>query len=116
MRKNCYFDYLWIDDFCDMLEKFILMENPQFHTYNAVSGQRIDLLTLANIVNEIAGSRSDIIVCNEGLANEYTAVNRRMREEFPNLKYTDIRDSIKQLYSWYQSIEEEIDIYSLIYG
>ena len=36
IRKNCYFDYLWIDDFCRMLEKFMELEKPLYHVYNAV--------------------------------------------------------------------------------
>ena len=116
LRKNCYFDYLWIDDFCGMLEAFIKLEQPQHHVYNAVSGMRIDLLSLAQIVNDVADKRQEIVVCQEGEANEYTANNNRILEELPSVQFTDIRDSVSQLYSWYKDCQDEIDIYSLIYG
>lgn len=116
LRKNCYFDYLWIDDFCKMLEQFMQLEKPQYHVYNAVRGERIDLLSLAKIVNEVADTKQKIIVCQEGWANEYTANNDRMREELPELSFTDIKESVRELYAWYRLHQDEIDVYSLIYG
>lgn len=116
IRKNCYFDYLWIDDFCRMLEKFMRLEKPQYHVYNAVRGERVDLLSLAKIVNEIADTKQEIIVCQEGYANEYTANNDRICKELPDLKFTDIKESVSALYTWYRMHQNEIDVYSLIYG
>lgn len=116
IRQNCYFDYLWIDDFCRMLELFLELDKPLHHVYNAVRGEKIDLLSLADIVNEMAESRQEIIVCKEGYANEYTACNDRIMQELSSMEYTDIRTSVRELYSWYQEHLEEIDIYSLIYG
>lgn len=116
MRKNCYFDYLWIDDFCRMLEKFMQIEKPLHHVYNAVRGERVDLRSLAEIVNEIADARQEIIVCQEGYANEYTACNERICREIPGLEFTDIRESVRSLFEWYKLHLDEIDTYSLIYG
>ncbi len=116
LRKNCYFDYLWIDDFCRMLEGFIRLEKPQYQVYNAVRGERIDLLSLARAVNEIADTRQEIIVCQEGYANEYTADNSRILKELPKMRFTDIKESVSALYSWYKLHQNEIDVYSLIYG
>ena len=116
LRKNCYFDYLWIDDFCKMLEQFMQLEKPKHHVYNAVRGERIDLLSLAKIVNEVADTKQEIVVCQEGWANEYTANNDRILEELPELEFTDIKESVRKLYEWYRLHQDEIDVYSLIYG
>ena len=116
MRRNCYFDYLWIDDFCCMLEKFIKIDKPIFHTYNAVRGESIDLYKLAEIVNEISENPQRIIICQEGLANEYTANNDRILKEIPNMSFTDMKYAVRQLYLWYQTNIDTIDKYSLIYG
>lgn len=116
LRQNCYFDYLWIDDFCHMLEKFIKIEKPAYHVYNAARGEKIDLLSLAHIVNEIADEKREIYVCREGYANEYTASNARIMQEIPDIVYTDIKESVRQLYMWYREHLGEIDTYSLIYG
>ena len=116
LRKNCYFDYLWIDDFCKMLEQFMQLEKPRYHVYNAVRGERIDLLSLAELVNEVADTKQEIVVCQEDLANEYTASNDRILEELPELGFTDIKESVRELYAWYRLHQDEIDVYSLIYG
>ena len=115
LRRDCYFDYLWIDDFCKMLELFIKIDKPNYHVYNAVRGQRINLLELANIVSVVAGNKQDIFVCQEGLANEYTASNERIMREIPEMTFASIENSVKELYEWYKKKQEEIDIYSLIY-
>lgn len=115
LRQNCYFDYLWIDDFCRMLEKFIQIECPKYHVYNAVRGERIDLLSLAHIVNEVADEKHEIIVCKEGYANEYTANNDRIMQEIGDMTYTDMKSSVSQLYRWYKQHQDEIDVESLIY-
>lgn len=116
LRQNCYFDYLWIDDFCRMLEEFMMLEHPKYHVYNAVRGEKIDLLSLAHIVNEVADDKREIFVCREGYANEYTANNDRMIQELPDISFTDIKVSVSQLYEWYRKNLQEIDTYSLIYG
>ena len=116
IRKNCYFDYLWIDDFCRMLEKFMELEKPLYHVYNAVRGERVDLRSLAEMVNEIADTKQEIIVCQEGFANEYTASNERICTELPDLRFTDGKEAVSALYAWYRRHQKEIDLYSLIYG
>lgn len=116
MRKNCYFDYLWIDDFCQMLESFMKLENPRYHVYNAVRGEKIDLLSLAHLVNEAADDKQEIIVCQEGFANEYTASNERIMREIPDMEYTDMKTAVGKLYAWYREHQSDIDTYSLIYG
>lgn len=116
MRKNCYFDYLWIDDFCILLEKFILLKNPKYHVYNAVSGKSIDLYTIAEIVKKVSGKNSDIVVCQPGYANEYTACNDRILDEIPDMVFTDMEHAIEKLYRWYEVNQEMIDVYSLVYG
>ena len=116
MRMNCYFDYLWIEDFCVLLEKFLLLERPKYHVYNAVSGTRMDLHTIAELVNKVSGKEQKILVCRPGLANEYTASNQRILEELPDLVFTPMEQAIETLYRWYEENQEKIDIYSLIYG
>lgn len=116
MRQNCYFDYLWIDDFCRLVEMFLRLPNPRYHVYNAVSGIRVSLYELAQLVNEAADKPQDIIVCNEGWANEYTANNDRICAELPEWKLTELSVAVKELYGWYKENIESVDSYSLIYG
>lgn len=114
IRQNVYFDYLWIEDFCKIIEWFINHE-PKCHSYNVVSGKRIDLYTLAKKVVQISGKDLPIYVCKEGFANEYTAGNQRLLDEIGNFQYTSLDESIKCLYQWYEERQDNIDIYSLLY-
>lgn len=116
LRRNCYFDYLWIDDFCRMLEAFMKLDHPKYHVYNAVRGEKYDLYTLAEIVNKVADASQPIITCQEGYANEYTANNNRILLELPDIRFTDMYDAVRELYDWYKQHEDEINVLSLIYG
>lgn len=115
MRRNVYFDYLWIDDFIRMLLKLIDKDKPCHKTYNMVSGKKISLLELCDIVNEISGADAPVYVCNPGLAKEYTASNERFLAEFPDFEYTSMQDSIANLYSWFSEHKDEIVLEKMIY-
>lgn len=112
IRKNVYFDYLWINDFCKILE-FFLFHEPQYHTYNIVSGKKISLEEICQQVIKISGKKLPVYICKEGLANEYTASNRRLLEEYSELKFTSLEEAVQKLYNWYE--KREIDIYKLLY-
>lgn len=115
IRQNVYFDYLYINDFCKMLKKFISIEKPKYHTYNITSGRRISLVEIADIVKNVSGKDIPVYICKEGLANEYTASNKRLLDEIGWGGFEDYFESINDLYKWYEGITEEIDITSLLY-
>lgn len=108
LNRNVVFDYLYIDDFCEMVYKILSKDTPSYHTYNMVSGSKVDLLTLCDIVNDIASKkghmRQAVTVESEGLNLEYTASNDRFMAEFPDIKIMDIRDSVGKLYSCYEAV------------
>ena len=114
IRQNVYFDYLWVEDFCRMIELF-LEKKPQYHTYNMVSGTRISLREICDMVRKISGRDLPVYVCREGTANEYTASNERFRKECPDFVYTAPEVAIERLYRWYEQKEEQIDLYRLLY-
>ncbi len=97
-----------------MLERF-LHKDLKYHTYNMVSGQKINLKEICSYVLQISGKELPVIVCREGLANEYTASNERFINECGEFVYTPIEKSIEMLYQWYAENEEMIDIYKLLY-
>lgn len=114
MRQNVYFDYLWVEDFCKMIQ-FFLHHKPQYHTYNAVSGQRISLEEICQTVLRISGKTLPVYTCKQGLANEYTASNARIVKELGAFEYTPIDTAIELLYRWYEEREEKIELYKLLY-
>lgn len=63
-----------------MVERFLEKE-PQYHTYNMVSGQKISLQEICDLVFKISGKKLLVYVCKEEFVNEYTASNRRFMNE-----------------------------------
>lgn len=114
MRQNVYFDYLFIDDFLKILDKFLELDAPNYHSYNIVSGKRVDLQSICLLINKLTNKEHRIIICKEGLGNEYTASNERICNEI-DIKYTPFEESVKWLYNYYESIKSEIDIGRLLY-
>ena len=106
--QNVYFDFMYIDDLLRIIEYFI--SNKAGHkVYNVASGKRIDLLTIAKLINKISKYQSKIIVKNPGLNNEYTVSIQRLKEEIPNFKFTPMSLALKWLYSWYEPNIDKID-------
>ena len=114
MRQNVYFDYLFMDDFLQILDKFLELDAPKFHSYNIVSGKRVDLQSICLLLNKLTNKEHRIIICKEGLGNEYTASNERICNEI-DIKYTPFEESVKWLYNYYESIKFDIDIGKLLY-
>lgn len=114
MRQNVYFDYLYINDFLRILDTFLHIEKPKYHSYNCVRGERYDLLSLCKILNKVSNKENRIIVCKDGLGNEYTASNERLINEIP-ITFTLIEDSIEEMYNYYSENKEIIDISKLLY-
>lgn len=114
IRQNVYFDYLYIDDFCKIINWFI-DNDPKYKDYNITSGKRIDLISLADIVKKVSNKEVPVYLCNEGLAKEYSASNQRMVYEMGHFYFTPIKDAIRDLYNWYNDFEEQINIESLLY-
>lgn len=115
IRQNLYFDYLYIADFCRMVKKFIDISKPKYHTYHMTSGKRIDLRSLAEIVVKISRKEIPVIVCKDGIGNEYTASNDRIIEEIGMIDFTPYEEAIRELYNWYQAREADIDLLKLLY-
>ena len=87
----------------------------KYKDYNVVSGIKISLIELAEIVRDISGKQLPIYVAKDGVGKEYTADNKRLLSELKDFEYTSIKDSIRELYDWYSSCKETIDIYPLLY-
>ena len=105
IRQNVYFDYLYIDEFCSMLKCIIDAPILKHHSYNMVSGKKISLVEICEIINEIAISKGrqamPITILNEGLNKEYTASRDRFEAEFTDnsdWKQIDIKEAIRMLY------------------
>jgi len=107
INQNVFFDYVYIDDFIKIIDYFI-NNNAKYKFYNIGSGQKVDILSIAEIINQVANRKSKIIIKNKGLNKENTCDNHHLIEEVKNKRFTNIKKSIKQLYLWYKNNLSEI--------
>lgn len=108
IQKNIYFDYLWIDDLCKIMEWFV--ENkPKYNHYNVCRGHKIDLYSLACMVRKILNLDCDVIIYEPGWKPEYTGNNQRLLNEIGGFKFSSFEKNIQELCDFYQSNIDLID-------
>ena len=109
INRNVYFDFLYIDDLINMIDWFIHNQSNE-KIYNVTRGQKIDLLTLSNIINESSSYKSEIKVLNDGLNNEYTSNNNRLLNELGNdFRFTSHRDAIIKMRDYFRYNLDKLD-------
>jgi GDP-L-fucose synthase len=114
IRQNAVFDYLHTDDLCKMVEHYI--ENDMTHlSYNATSGENIELLELARLVQRLVNRDVPIFVAKEGYKNAYTSSNDLILKETKVLIGSMI-DHIVNLASFYRTHMDQLDKEALLYN
>lgn len=108
LKKNAYFDYLYIDDLCKIMVWFIENE-PQYKHYNVCTSKPIDLLSLAHMINEVSGLGREIVVREEGWQLEYSGDNGRLLNEMNGFEFADKKQTIQKLWEYYEEHINEID-------
>lgn len=107
IRQNRVFDYVYIDDFVKIIEYFI--DHQGSHKfYNIGSGSKIDLVTIAHLINSVSKKKSKIQIKKPGFGYEYTCDNSRLLKEIRNIHFTDTSEAIKRLLNWYIGHKKEI--------
>ena len=114
INQNRIFSYLYINDFCRIIDH-IINKKLKHKIYNIVPDKTISLLEIAKKVKEILGKNLDIIVKSPGMGKEYTGSNARFKKELKNIKFTNIDDSLKELYDWYEENKKSINRKSLFF-
>ena len=108
LSQNVRFDYLYVDDLCKIVEWFLEHE-PNYKHYNICTGQTIDLLSLANLINEVSGLEREIRVAKEGWQIEYSGDNNRLLAEIGEFQFTDKKTSIEKMWDYYTKHIDEFD-------
>ncbi len=99
IRQNVVFSYLEVNDLCRLVYHF-LQNQPKHKFINMVPPTKVDLKTLADIVNKISGANQHVIVAKDGFANEYTGKPENLLKEIPNFDFTPLQSGIKRLYEF----------------
>lgn len=99
INNNCVFDYLFIDDFINILDHFI--EHWSNHKIiNVTPTDSISLKELADLVNLLINNQVQVKVMNNSLGLEYTGDNKILLEEIPDLRFTPMNVGLKKLMSY----------------
>ncbi len=100
--QNVVFDYLFVQDLFQVVG-LALEKDLTYNTYNVTKGEKIDLLTLASLVNQVADKKSPVKLFKPGLNFEYTGSNLRLLKELdPHIRFTPHLTAIRNLYAWYK--------------
>jgi len=109
INKNVYFDYIYIDDLLKMIN-WAIHNKTKHKIYNATRGEKIDLLTLANLVNKTSDFKVQIEVKNSGLNNEYTSNNQRILDEMKDFNFTSFENAIIKMRNYFKNNLEKLDL------
>ena len=109
INQNVKFDYLWIEDFCGMVERFLEIR-PAYRHYNITPAESMDLLSFAEMINSAAKLKSGIKTLNPGMNSEYSGCNRRILKELGGFSFTPCESGVKKLYAYYASRLDELDL------
>lgn len=113
LRQNRTFSYLYVDDLGPIVERFLTGSATEV-AYNVVPDWTDDLYDLAERVRARSGAVVPISVAASGNGIPYSATNERLRNEFPDLRFTPVDTAIDALYSWYAANEGAIDRSALV--
>ena len=108
IRQNRKFSYLDVNDLMPILE-FFIENDVQYNSYNICPDKPTSLREVAETVKQISCSDSDIIIGKDGFGYDYTGDNSRLHREFRELKFTDLRISLENLYNYYRENIQIID-------
>lgn len=108
INKNVFFDYIYIEDVVKIVEYF-LQNDSKHRIYNVTTGKKIDLVSLAKLINETSDFVSEIKVIHEGFNNEYTSDNSRLLEELGSIEFTPHREAIIRMRNYFHTILDHVD-------
>lgn len=109
INRNVNFDYLYIDDLSRILQEFI-NSVPKRRHYNITPGAPIDLVSIAQLINEASDFKSEIRVVNLGMNPEYSGDNTRLLGHLPGLTFTSYAEGIAALYNYYKAGLDSLDV------
>ena len=87
LNQNVRFHFIWIEDFCKIVDYFI--EHPTKEKFlNVAPSESIEIVELA----KLAGV--EYVVKNSGLNREYTADNTRLLKELGSFEFTTYEEGL----------------------
>jgi len=108
IKQNVYFDYLDVLDFVKIVGYFI-HHKPKFKAYNAGTGSKTDLVSIAREIVTLYGHPDyPILIGRKGYAHEYSCNTGRLFREYTRFKTTPLILSLKRLSHYYSEYTSRI--------
>jgi UDP-glucose 4-epimerase len=101
VNRNSVFDYIDVQDFARITEKFLTHKN-QFKSYNVCTATPRSLVDLATIIDQVSGRENTLTIVNGDVHSVYTGQNQRLLNEIGDFDFTPIEASVKRLFAWYE--------------
>ena len=99
INQNVVFDYLWVEDM-EKIVKYFIENEPKDNIINITPTESISLSEISEIIKEISDKEVNIIVKNPIMNNEYTGSNSLLLKNYPDLKFTQMKEGLKKLYEY----------------
>lgn len=113
LKQDRNFSYLFIEDLMPILE-FFIENTAEYKSYNIVPDEKIRLLEIAEYIKILSGKNIDIIIKKDAMGLDYTGSNKRLKQEYKEVKFTDIKNSAERLYNWYKDNKNSLDVNLLL--
>ena len=101
INQNVIYDYIYIDDFYRVVRHFV-ENNSSYKCYNVTPTQPIDLIEIANLINEVSDHKVPVVVLNDGVGVHYSGDNSRLMAELNGFSFMTYKDAISDLYNYYR--------------
>lgn len=105
MNQNVVFDFIYIDDVCDIVSK-LLEKFPDKKFLNLTPTESVETKTLAKIVNAFSDYKSDIVFKHGGMNLEYTGDNSELLEVLGAYSFTPYKSGMKKFYDELRNLRE----------
>lgn len=119
INRNVRFDYLYIDDFCGIIEKLIdVIEKtgtlPR-KIFNLTPTESVTIAELAEMVKRVSGKSPEIKILNEGLGPEYTGDNAFLMENIGyDYRFLTYPEAVTRLYGSLEAMLPSLDTESVM--
>lgn len=102
VNRNSVFDYLDIQDFARIAERFLTLPTA-FKSYNVCTSIPRSLVDLAGIIDRESGRENTLTVVNGEVHSIYTGNNQRLLEAIGGFDFTPMEASVRRLFAWYEA-------------
>ncbi|MBT3476124.1 NAD(P)-dependent oxidoreductase [bacterium] len=107
INQDSIFGFLYIDDLVQIVKKFIETEVAP-GDYNVCNDEELKLTEIAKIISNLDEKRQ-VVVKNKGILTSYSGNNSKLRDTFPDIKFTSVQEGIQRIYKFYKDNPKIID-------